>query len=82
MVWNQETELCKTRPGTWHLHLVISMRVRDRNHHGSALSIVSRHTPNKLCGRAHYCTESRPTNVLKLEFQQLKLFKITVLLLL
>lgn len=81
MVWSQETELCKTRPETWHLHLVISMRVRDRNHHGSALYVFSHHSPNKLCGRIYYCTQSRCTNVLKLEFQQLKLFKITVLLL-
>lgn len=81
MVWSQETELCKTRPGTWHLHLVISMRVRDRNHHGSALYVFSHHSPNKLCGRTYYYTQSRCTNVLKLEFQQLKLFKIIVLLL-
>lgn len=81
MVWSQKTELCKTSPETWHLHLVISRRVRDRNRHGSALYVFSRHSPNKLCSRAYDCLQSRCTNVLKLEFQQLKLFKITVLLL-
>lgn len=39
MVWGQETELCKTSPETWHLHLVISIRVGDRNRHNSALSM-------------------------------------------
>lgn len=78
MVWGQESELCKTSPETWHPHLVISVRVGDRNHLGSALCVFSCCSPKALSSWVYYCLQSYGSNGLTLECQQLMLFKMTL----